>query len=184
MTLAKTRRAVFLDRDGVLNNSVVRDRKPYPPGGLADVHILPGVREGLEALRKAGYLLILVTNQPDVSRGRVTRASVEQINAYLMAELPLDDFMVCFHDQADKCDCRKPEPGNILKAAELFGIDLKKSFMVGDRWSDVEAGRRAGCRTIYIKSDYAERKPERPDFSVENFTAAVENILKSEMQKN
>lgn len=176
------KRAVFLDRDGVLNNAVIREGKPYPPAGLSEVQIMPGVRDGLQELHQAGYLLIVITNQPDVSRGRVTRESVEEINRYLIAELPLDDFRVCFHDNQDNCECRKPKPGNLLAAAGDFGIDLKASFMIGDRWSDVEAGRRAGCRTIYIENRYQEQKPVDPDFSVKDFSLAVQCILKSREQ--
>lgn len=175
--------AVFLDRDGVLNNAVIRHGNPYPPFGLEEVRIMPGVREGLAELKKEGYLLIVVTNQPDVVRGRVTRESVEEINSYLMSELPLDDFRVCYHDNADNCACRKPQPGNILNAAEEHGIELSRSFMIGDRWSDVEAGRRAGCKTIHIDSGYVERAPEAPDFTARDFTQAVEFILQSGQQE-
>jgi D-glycero-D-manno-heptose 1,7-bisphosphate phosphatase len=176
-------RAVFLDRDGVLNNAVIRDGKPYPPIGLEEVQIMPGVREGLVVLKKENFLLIVVTNQPDVVRGRVTRESVEEINYHLMSELPLDDFRVCYHDNADNCACRKPEPGNILEAAEEHDIDLKRSFMVGDRWSDVEAGRRAGLRTVFIDSSYIEKAPEAPDFIARDFTQAVKFILQSRDQE-
>ena len=171
--------AVFLDRDGVLNNAVIRNGKPYPPLGLHEVQIMPGVREGLAVLKKESYLLIVITNQPDVVRGRVTRESVEEINSHLMTELPLDDFKVCYHDNADNCECRKPQPGNILKAAEEHGIDLTISFMIGDRWSDVEAGRRAGCKTIFIDSSYKEKAPDAPDFIARDFTQVVEFILQS-----
>jgi D-glycero-D-manno-heptose 1,7-bisphosphate phosphatase len=176
-------RAVFLDRDGVLNNAVIRDGKPYPPIGLEEVQIMPGVREGLVVLKKENFLLVVVTNQPDVVRGRVTRESVEEINSHLMSELPLDDFRVCYHDNADNCACRKPQPGSILNAAEEHGIDLKRSFMIGDRWSDVEAGRRAGCKTIYIDSGYVEQIPEAPDFIARDFTQAVKFILQSRDQE-
>jgi D-glycero-D-manno-heptose 1,7-bisphosphate phosphatase len=141
------------------------------------------VREGLVVLKKENFLLIVVTNQPDVVRGRVTRESVEEINYHLMSELPLDDFRVCYHDNADNCACRKPEPGNILEAAEEHDIDLKRSFMVGDRWSDVEAGRRAGLRTVFIDSSYIEKAPEAPDFIARDFTQAVEFILQSRDQE-
>jgi len=184
MSSTGRKRAVFLDRDGVLNNAVIRNGKPYPPAGLNEVHIMPGVREGLAALKDAGFLLIVVTNQPDVARGRVTLASVEEINSHLKEELPLDDFKTCYHDNADNCDCRKPKPGNILRAADEYQIDLKKSFMIGDRWSDVEAGRRAGCRTIFIDSGYTEQAPEAPDYEASNFTRAVEVILQSGQQES
>src|SRR5206468_1016892 len=103
-----TGRAVFLDRDGVINRAIVRDGKPYPPAALAELEILPGVREGLAALKAAGYRLIVVTNQPDVARGTTSKALVESINARLSAELPLDIVLTCWHDSADQCACRKP----------------------------------------------------------------------------
>ncbi len=170
------KRAVFLDRDGVINNAVIRDGKPYPPSGLAEVSINTGVKSGLESLHNLGYLLIVVTNQPDVSRGRITRKSVEDIHAFLEERLPLDKIMVCYHDNHDLCNCRKPKPGHLLEAAAEFDIDLSKSFMVGDRWSDIEAGKRAGCKTIFIDNAYVEQQPEAPDFSVLTFNDAAEII--------
>lgn len=170
------KRAVFLDRDGVLNNAVIRSGKPYPPSGLAEVSINPGVESGLEILHNLGYLLIVVTNQPDVSRGRITRESVEEIHHFLLEKLPLDKIMVCYHDNNDRCGCRKPKTGLLLEAAAEFNIDLVKSFMVGDRWSDVEAGKRAGCKTIFIDNGYIEQQPESPDFSVSTFSDAAEII--------
>lgn len=169
-------KAVFLDRDGVLNNAIIRDGKPYPPAGLAEVSINPGVEDGLRILHNLGYLLIVVTNQPDVSRGRITLESVEAIHKFLQKKLLLDKIMVCYHDNNDKCDCRKPKPGLLLEAAAEFNIDMQKSFMVGDRWSDIEAGKRAGCKTIYIDSGYVEKKPDFPDFNVYSFSEAAEII--------
>jgi D-glycero-D-manno-heptose 1,7-bisphosphate phosphatase len=168
--------AVFLDRDGVINNAVIRDGKPYPPTGLAEVSINPGVEDGLNSLRKLGYLLIVVTNQPDFSRGRITRESVEAIHTFLLEKLPLNKIMVCYHDNHDQCDCRKPKPGHLLEAATQFNIDLTKSYMVGDRWSDVEAGKCAGCKTIFIDNGYIEQQPDSPDFSVRTFSEAIEII--------
>lgn len=150
------RRAVFLDRDGVLNHAFVRDGKPQPPSNLDELTVLPGVPEMLAALKEAGFLLIVATNQPDVARGLQTRAMVEAINDALRATLPLDDIYVCYHDDPDDCDCRKPRPGLLLRAAARYNIDLSASFMVGDRWKDVEAGRRAGCTTVLIEHGYTE----------------------------
>ena len=144
------RRAVFLDRDGVINRAEVRDGKPYPPVSLAAMEILPGVQEALRALHAEGWLLIVVTNQPDVARGTAKRADVEAINRHLQESLSIDEFRTCYHDTCDGCDCRKPAPGALLAAAVAHGIDLQRSFMVGDRWRDVEAGVRAGCKTVFI----------------------------------
>ncbi|HEX7702453.1 MAG TPA: HAD family hydrolase, partial [Kofleriaceae bacterium] len=144
------KRAVFLDRDGVINASVVRDGKPYPPAHVDEMELLPGVPEALAALRAAGFQLIVVTNQPDVARGTQTRAAVDAIHDRMRRDLPLDAIYACFHDDADDCACRKPKPGLLVNAAADLGIDLPSSFMVGDRWRDTDAGLAAGCRAIFI----------------------------------
>lgn len=151
--------AVFLDRDGVLNRAVVRDGRPYSPAGPDEFEIVPGAREALDRLREAGFLLICVTNQPDVVRGLQRRETVEAMHRSLAAALPLNDVLVCYHDDADRCPCRKPEPGLLLEAAARHAVDLGRSFMVGDRWRDIEAGHRAGCRTVLIDHGYAEPGP-------------------------
>ena len=171
------RRAVFLDRDGVINRAIVRDGKPYPPGSLAELEILPGVHEALEKLHDANYLLIVVTNQPDVARGAAKRGDVELINAFLSSQLPIDDFKTCYHDSSDKCSCRKPLPGALLEAAQERNIDLSKSFMVGDRWRDIKAGASAGCKTFFINYRYAEQKPDSSDFIVSSLLEAQKIIL-------
>jgi D-glycero-D-manno-heptose 1,7-bisphosphate phosphatase len=174
---AHSHRAVFLDRDGVINRAVVRDGRPYPPVDADHVEVLPGVAAALRRLKAAGYLLIVVTNQPDVARGTQSRAAVEAIHARLAFELPVDDFRVCYHDDRDACECRKPKPGLILDAARAHAVDLHASVMVGDRWRDVEAGRRAGCRTVFVDDEYAERKPENPDAVVGTLDEAATWIL-------
>jgi D-glycero-D-manno-heptose 1,7-bisphosphate phosphatase len=171
------RRAVFLDRDGVINRAIVRDGKPYPPASLAELEILPGVLEALQKLHDANYLLVVVTNQPDVARGTSKREEVEIINAFLSSQLPIDDFKTCYHDSSDKCNCRKPLPGAFLEAAQEHNIDLSKSFMVGDRWRDIEAGASAGCKTFFINYRYAEQKPDAPDFIVSSLLEAKKIIL-------
>lgn len=172
------KRAVFLDRDGVLNRAIVRDGKPYPPSNVSELEILSGVEEALAALRKAGFLLIVVTNQPDVARGTTTREAVEAINAALGTELQIDEFRTCYHDSEAGCDCRKPRPGALLAAAAHHDIDLYHSFMVGDRWRDAEAGQRAGCKTILIDYGYQEKQPEAVDYSVASLSEAAEIILR------
>jgi D-sedoheptulose 7-phosphate isomerase len=155
-------RAVFLDRDGVLNRAVVRNGRPHPPRSVTELEVIPDARGALKRLRDQGYKLLVVTNQPDVSRGVASKASVDAINEKLGAELDLDEFFVCYHTDSDHCECRKPKPGLLLDAARRHQIDLTESFMVGDRWRDVEAGQKAGCRTILIDGGYQERKPEQP----------------------
>ncbi|MEA2337114.1 MAG: D-glycero-D-manno-heptose 1,7-bisphosphate phosphatase [Thermoanaerobaculia bacterium] len=170
------RRAVFLDRDGVINRAVVRDGKPHPPDTIEELEVLDGVPEVLLKLRDAGFLLIVVTNQPDVARGTQTREVVESMHARLMAELAIDEIVACYHD-GDDCDCRKPEPGALLDAARRHGIDLERSFMIGDRWRDIEAGQRAGCRCLFIDYGYRERQPEGAFVSVSSLAEAADVIV-------
>ncbi|MBT8587058.1 HAD family hydrolase [Polynucleobacter paneuropaeus] len=172
------RRAVFLDRDGVINRAIVRDGKPYPPASLVDLEILPGVHEALQKLHDANYLLVVVTNQPDVARGTTKREDIELMNTFLASQLPIDDFKTCYHDSRDKCSCRKPLPGALLEAAQEYDIDLSKSFMIGDRWRDVEAGASAGCKTFFINYRYAEKTPDAPDFIVSSLLEAKKIILR------
>jgi D-glycero-D-manno-heptose 1,7-bisphosphate phosphatase len=174
-----TRRAVFVDRDGVLNRAFVRDGKPYPPANLSELEILPGTADACRTLRAAGFLIIMVTNQPDVARGTQTRAAVDGINESVASQLALDDIRVCFHDDSEGCQCRKPQPGLLIEAAQKWGIHLADSFMVGDRWRDIEAGQRAGCKTVFVDYGYQERRPSDPDYSTRSLSEAADWILKS-----
>lgn len=171
------RRAVFVDRDGVLNHAPIRDGRPHSPSSVDEVEVLPGVPEACEHLRRHGFLLIVVTNQPNVARGVQRRETIEEIHRFLRIRVPLDDIMVCYHDDADACDCRKPKPGMVLAAARDFDIDLGQSFVIGDRWIDIAAGRRAGCRTIFIDHEYAEARPTGMDFKTYSLPLAAEWIL-------
>ena len=171
-------KAVFLDRDGVLNKFFLRDGTPRPPAGLDEVEIYPDAAEALRRLKQAGYLLVVVTNQPDIARGTQTRAAVDQINAALGAALPIDEFVVCPHDNADHCICRKPKPGMVLEAAARHAVDLRQSYLIGDRWRDIDCGAAAGVRTVFIERGYRERAPQHaPDFVSESLGAAVEWLL-------
>ncbi|CAG0947887.1 D-glycero-D-manno-heptose 1,7-bisphosphate phosphatase [Anaerolineae bacterium] len=170
-------RAVFLDRDGVLNRAIIHNGKPHPPANLDEFEIPADVPGALMTLRDAGFLLIGATNQPDVARGTQTRAMVEAINAAICAALPLDEIRVCYHDDADNCECRKPKPGLILQAARTHAIDLAASFMIGDRWKDVEAGRRAGCATILIQANHTEPIPSEPDYRAQSLAQAANWII-------
>jgi D-glycero-D-manno-heptose 1,7-bisphosphate phosphatase len=157
---------------------MVRNGKPHPPASLKELEILPGVPGALTTLQEANFLLFGVTNQPDVARGAQRREVVESINAALLAALPLTDMFVCYHDDQDQCSCRKPQPGLLLKAAQRYPVSLLDSFMVGDRWRDVEAGRRAGCRTVFVDYHYAEKAVDiAPDCQVASLAEAVPWIL-------
>ncbi len=174
---ALMQRAVFLDRDGVLNQTFVRDGVSYPPDNLAELVILPGVAEGVALLAAQGLKLVVVTNQPDVARGTQTQAVVAAINARLCAELPLNAVYVCYHDTSDQCTCRKPQPGMLLQAANEHSLDLQHSFLVGDRWSDIEAGRAAGCVTFLIDVPYNQRERCQPDYIVADLYAAAQLLI-------
>lgn len=171
------RKAVFLDRDGVLTRAIIRDGKPFPPASLAELEILPRVKEACAMLHKSGFLLILVTNQPDVARRTQKREIVEEINQVLRRELMLDDLRVCYHDDQDQCLCRKPKPGLLVEAAQDWNIDFISSFMVGDRWRDIEAGTRAGCNTIFIDYGYEETQPDSPGLRVTSLIEGAHWIL-------
>jgi len=172
-----TRRAVFLDRDGVINRAVVRNGKPHPPANPDELEILPGVPEALKKLRAAGFRLIVVTNQPDVARGIQTREGVEAIHRAILKRVDLDEFRICFHDDSDGCRCRKPAPGLLLDAALGAGADLKASFLIGDRWRDIEAGRQAGCATVFVDHGYVEPRPLHYNVRVGSLSEAADWIL-------
>jgi D-glycero-D-manno-heptose 1,7-bisphosphate phosphatase len=173
-------RAVFLDRDGVINRALEREAKPYPPRSLAEFEILPEVPAACAKLKAAGFLLVVVTNQPDVGRGTLKREIVETIHAEMCRWLPIDRVEVCYHpgQGASDCDCRKPQPGLLLRAAKELGIDLAQSWMVGDRWRDVDCGHAAGCRTIFIDRGYAEELRQKPHFSAGNLAQAADIVLR------
>ena len=171
-------RAVFLDRDGVLNRAVIRDGKPYPPASAAELDIAAGAEHALRELKAQGFKLLVVTNQPDLAKGLATREGVDAINRKLAAALPVDEFFVCPHVDGDNCDCRKPKAGLLLEGARRHQIDLSASFMIGDRWRDVEAGQNAGCRTVLIDQGYQEKHPARPpDAIVHSLREAADWIL-------
>ncbi|PYS49941.1 MAG: HAD family hydrolase [Acidobacteria bacterium] len=170
-------RAVFLDRDGVINRAIVREGRPFPPASVEELEFLPRVGEAIERLKRAGFRLIVVTNQPDVAKGLQRREVVEAMHERIRRETLIDDIKVCYHSERDECACRKPKPGMLLEAAREESLDLSQSFMVGDRWRDVEAGRAAGCKTILISYEYDERQAERPDAIVNSLFEASELIL-------
>jgi len=170
---------VFLDRDGVLNRVTIRDGRPHPPASVDELVIVEDAARHLAALKSAGFVLICVTNQPDVARGRQTRERVDAINAAVRTQLPLDDLRVCWHDAGDACACRKPQPGLLLAAAQDHDVDLTRSVMVGDRWADIEAGRRAGCRSVLVGTGYGEPPGQgQPDAVVASLGEAISWILR------
>jgi len=177
-------KAIFLDRDGVLNRALIREGRPYPPQNINEVEILAGVPIALKLLKSAGFLLITVSNQPDVARGTLSRETVDAINSLLCAQLPIDHFVMCYHDNGDRCECRKPKPGMIISSASKFNIDLGKSYMIGDRWRDIVAGSVAGCKTVFLDYKYDEQRPESFNYITESLLEAAKLILSAEVSRN
>ena len=170
-------KAVFLDRDGVINRALIRDGHPFPPLTPNELEILPDVPEALNLLKKNGFLLIVVTNQPDVGRGTQKQETVEKMHLFLKKKLPLDDIFVCWHGTDGECECRKPSSGMLFQAAEEYGVCLQKSFLIGDRWKDIEAGKTAGCKTIFLDYNYDEVLRSQPDFTATSTRKASEWIV-------
>jgi D-glycero-D-manno-heptose 1,7-bisphosphate phosphatase len=178
MVAAEAARAVFLDRDGVLTIPEFRDGRSFAPRRLADFRLYDDALSCLLRLKAAGFKLVVVTNQPDVGNGITERGVVEEMHQVLAARLPLDGIEACYHRQADGCDCRKPKPGMLRRAAERLGIDCRRSFMIGDRGTDVAAGQAVGCTTIFIDLGYpGEAAGVPPDYTVTSLAEATERIL-------
>src|SRR5215813_5254654 len=173
----KRKPAVFLDRDGVLVRGEIRGGKLYAPRRLEDFRMLPGAAESVRALRDHGFLTIVVTNQPDIGNGLVAAEIVDAMHAIMRKKMPLDSIEICPHRQTDNCACRKPRAGLLLAAAERFSLDLSASFMVGDRSSDIVAGRSVGCYTLFVDRGYDRCTDVRPDAVVRSVRQAVQHIL-------
>lgn len=168
---------MFLDRDGVINRVVIKKGLSFPPERLDDFQFLPGVREACRRLKQAGFLLIVVTNQPDVGRGRQSRETVEAMHRKIFERLPIDDLEVCYDSgQCPGAEFKKPSPKMVFKAATTHHINLSESYLIGDRWSDIDCGHAAGCKTIFIDYGYEEALRQRPDYSVKSLDEAVKII--------
>ena len=176
-----SRRAVFLDRDGVINAAIVRDGKPYPPRAVDEFRLLPGVVEACRSLQEAGFCLVVATNQPDVGRGDLSQEIVDEMHRIMCAQLPIDRVEVCYDAGGEQpSEFRKPRPGMLLRAAQELGIDLAASFMVGDRWRDIDCGHAAGCTTIFIDYGYREPLRKQPHFRASDLLGAAKIILSLE----
>ena len=170
------RKAIFLDRDGVINKIIIKNGLPFSPSSFAELEILPGVKESILKLQKLNFLCLVVTNQPDVSRVKIEKKTVIEMDNYLKEEIKLDDIFVCYHDDHDNCKCRKPKSGLLLDAGKKWDINLKKSYMIGDRGKDIEAGKCAGCKTIFIDCNYKEAKPKNTNFTTDSLLNSVHII--------
>ena len=172
-------RAVFLDRDGVINRVVLREGRPYPPCSVQELEFIPGVAEAIVRLKSAGFRIIVVTNQPDVASGAQRQEMVEAIHKKILEKFSIDDIQVCYHIDQNHCLCRKPKPGMLLASARQWVLDLSQSVMIGDRWRDIEAGERAGCKTIWMDFKYQERQPEKHDYVTDSLLGVLNFILEN-----
>lgn len=167
------RSAVFLDRDGVLNFPIIKNGKPYPPSVIQEFRLMPGVEEATKDLKKAGFLLIVITNQPDPLRGTQRKEVVEDMHALLKKQLPLDDIFTAWDENSTDY---KPQTGLVEKAVEKYNINLKDSFFIGDRWRDIECGKRAGCFTILIDNTCQEPLTSEPNLYCSSLLEAAKII--------
>ena len=172
----RANKAVFLDRDGVINKPIVRNGSPFAPKDMSEFAFMDGIHETLAELRARGYLLLACTNQPDVARGWQPIEIVEEFHRHILAELPIARVYACFHDNEHACECRKPKPGMLLQGSREFDVDLSRSWMVGDRWKDIVAGREAGCRTVYVRHGYDEQPARDPDYEIRSMIELLDII--------
>ena len=176
--VTRSQPAIFLDRDGVINRAVVREGKPYPPASMDEFVFLDGVGEACGLLKQAGFLLVVVTNQPDVARGTQSIQAVEEMHAVMCKALPIDRVEVCYDaDDSTGSNRRKPKPGMLLDAAHALSVDLSRSVMIGDRWRDIDCGHAAGCRTVFIDYGYKEQLRAQPDIRAASLLDAARIIV-------
>ena len=171
-----TTKAVFLDRDGVLIKTNVVNNRPYAITSHKDLCFIDGVKEGLDKLKIFNFLLIVVTNQPDVVTKKTSIGEMNKIHNIIRSNLPIDDIFVCLEIDSINSTHYKPKPGMLIDASKKFGINLKNSFIIGDRWRDIGAGNNAGCKTILIDYSYEEEFYLEPLYKVDNFLEAV-NVI-------
>jgi len=174
----KLRKAIILDRDGIINKIVIRNGKASSPRKLGEFKFLPNIKKYLESFREMGFLNIVFTNQPDISRGLLKREELRKMHKFISEILPIDEIKFCPHDDNDNCSCRKPKPGLILEAAKKWSIDLKKSYVIGDGWKDMAAGKRAGCKTFLMRRKYNKNLQSGFDFGVNNLKEVIKIIRK------
>jgi len=176
----KKNKAFFFDRDGILNKVILKKNKPYAPLFPHQLNKNYEILKLIKILKKKKFKLIVITNQPDIKSGKLSKHSLKIINSEIKFFFSIDEIIVCHHDKFDKCDCRKPKIGMIKRAEKKWKLDLKKSFLIGDRWRDIKAGNSAGCKTIYIDYMYDERKPKKADYkftTIEEMVAKIKNII-------
>ena len=167
-----------MDRDGVINELVDVGQGPTSPKRVDDFRFLPGVPEAVARLAKS-YAVVVVTNQPDIARGHMSSEQLDRMTELVRANLEVAAVYVCRHDDADRCGCRKPSPGLLLKAARELDLDLARSFFVGDSWRDMEAARRAGVRACYVGREEQDERVGVCDLAAADLAEAADHILAS-----
>ena len=174
------KKGVFLDRDGVINRAILVNGLPKSPKSVGEIEILDGVVEAVKAIKTLKLIPVVITNQPDVARNITSQNQANQINYQIGLATGIEHFYTCFHDDNDKCNCRKPAPGLIYQAVNDLSLDIQKSYLVGDRWKDISAGQAAGCKTFFIDYGYPDKKPEGNFTRVKSLTDVV-RILEGEL---
>ena len=169
-------KAVFLDRDGVLNECFVKNGKPYPPKTFKEFKTFTFLQDVLFNFKNKGYLTIVVTNQPDPARGKLSKKNIMGMHEFLLENYAIDDIFVCWHANDGECFCRKPLPGMLIEASEKYKINLKKSYLIGDRWRDIDAGNSVGCKTIFIDYKYNEKLNSKPKYLVKSLLETMHLI--------
>lgn len=171
------KKCVFLDRDGVINRPIFRDGRSFAPRCLNDFYIYPLVKKSCELLKRAGFIIVVVTNQPDVGENITDISIMDEMHELMVKNLPIDSVYACLHRKDEDCLCRKPKPGLIFDALQDYDIDLDLSYLVGDRWSDIELARVVKCKSIFIDLGYDELKPNSQFATVKDLYEATKFIL-------
>lgn len=180
MGIDKVTKAIFLDRDGIILEPVIIGGKSHPPSCVSAMKFIDGIEELLDYLVEF-YSIFVVTNQPDVARGIQTQEEVEAMHKKIYKKLPqITDIWACYHDDKDNCQCRKPKIGMLLDASYFYDINLKESFVCGDRWRDIECGQNAGCSTIFVDYGWNEKQPTNPTYTVKS-VKEIKGIFEKEI---
>lgn len=167
---------IFIERDGILNRAIVTGQNQASPLTLEQFQINDAAIPLLQDLKAAGFVLIATTNQPAVSRGTLSRRELDRMHDQLRKRFPLDDVLLCPHDESDECPCRKPEPGLFTEAAFKWHLDLERSFVISDKWQDARAARAVGCTSLLLKSPWIGNGHH--DFVLASLDAIVAKILR------
>jgi D-glycero-D-manno-heptose 1,7-bisphosphate phosphatase len=168
-------KAFFLDRDGVVNEVIKKKLKPYPPKNIKEFKFCRGIKKFIDIYKK-NYKIFVFTNQPDFKRGKITKSCINNINNHVIKKLKIDELVCCFHDDNDNCSCRKPKIGMLNYLKKKYSLNMRQSFVIGDRWSDILCGQKAGCKTIYIDRCYNEKKPKNYNFKFKNISSLIKGL--------